>query len=169
MNESARKHLHTMRFQALHTSLANRLYHQHCASIFETRDRFAKLASLIGASAVFMTLTAPDVAQYWSLLCFSGAAASLVFRWSEKARLASEKMIQYSAIQSNIQRLGEWDYTEEDVNKWNAELSSITEPTPNRILWDRACFLAASALNSPDPQALPWFDKHCPGLVLAIP
>lgn len=133
------------------------------------RDRLSKLLGLTGASAAFMTLASPETAKWWTLLAFAGSAASLVFRWSEKARLAAEKMIQYASIQADIKRVGDWDYAEVHVNDWAAKLAAITEPAPNRILWDRACYTAAVALKSPDVKPLRWLDVHYPALVLAIP
>ena len=165
----AEKHLFELRFQALHTALANRLYHQKCAAVFELRDRLARLAGLIGASAVFMTIASTETAKMWALLSFVGASASLIFRWSEKARLASEKMMQYAAIQTDIQRVGEWDYNVAEVNDWTAKLAAITEPAPSRILWDRACHSASLALKSPDVQPLTWLDQNCPSLAIPIP
>ena len=167
MTDEARAHLWNLRFLALHQALANKLYHQKCAAIFECRDRLSRLLVLIGSSAVFMALASGDVARWWALLAFAGSAASLLFSWSEKARAASEKMMQYSAIEAAIQAVGEWGYTEGQVNQWRAQLSAISEPAPNPALWARACYSADLALGAQDVKAPTFWQLHTP--VLTIP
>jgi len=137
-----------LRHRALHQALANRLYHQRCAAIFEARDRVTKLISLVGASAVFMTLSNKETAMFWALFAFVGSAASLVFRWSEKSRAAGEKMLQYAAIHADIVKVGQWDYDQKHVNGWHSQLNSISEPAPCEALWEKARYDADMALGS---------------------
>lgn len=162
-----RTHLWNLRFSTLHMVLANRLYHQQCASILERRDRWAKLISLVGSSAVFMTWANKDVALYWALLSFAGSAAALVFRWSEKARSASERAAQYANVQAEMERVGQYDYTEQQINAWKAKILEITESSANATLWDRVCFQASMALGAHDVQPLSWWAMNKP--ILMIP
>lgn len=161
-----RTYLWNLRFSTLHMVLANRLYQQQCASIFERRDRWSKLISLIGSSAVFMTWANKDIALYWALLSFAGSAASLVFRWSEKARAASDRMSHYASIQADIERIGQYDYTEQQINAWKAKILETTEPSPNATLWQRVCFQASKALGEENVTPLSWWADNKPFLII---
>lgn len=167
-NDAHTLHVWNLRYTALHNALANRLYHQECAHVFETRDRMSKLVGLVGASAVFMTLAQAHTAQMWALVAFVGSAASLVFRWAEKARHASERMNQYAAIHADILRVGEYDFTEAQVNEWKAKLSAIVEPAPNAVLWNRVCHQSTLGLGGKAVQQPTRIERLWPAWLLAI-
>ena len=158
-------YLWDLRFCALHKVVANKLYHQKRAAIFLLRERISMLITLVGSTgALFFT----DQTAWWlGLLAFSGIAASLVFRWSDRARSAAVTMVQYMSIQSDIERSGERGFTEVDINFWKAQMASINEPAPNRILWLKSVNEAAKSLGVAEELELNFWQKNTPVIFIS--
>lgn len=158
-------YLWDLRFSALHQTIANKLYHQTRMSIFEQRERVVKLVALFGSGGALFT---PNPISWWlGLLTFIGVAASLAFHWPERSRSAAIRMAQYAAIQSDIERVGTRGFTEEQINRWKAQIAGINEPEPNRILWAKSVNEAAKALGTDEVLQLGFWQRTMP--VIFVP
>lgn len=61
------------------------------------------------------------------------ATLSLVFSLSERACRHGYFARDYKALQSHILKVGEWDFTDELLNTWRAQVSSLEASEPRQL------------------------------------
>lgn len=129
-------------------ALSNRRYQLERQRVMEWREGAVKVASL-AAGSVAVTRIA-DAALIYSAVAviFVGTSSSLVFGWGNKARDAAKRAAEWVAIDADIAEAGERDFTEQQLNSWEARCNRIEsgEPAPNQVLLECCHQLACTAL-----------------------
>lgn len=106
------------------------LYHRKRERFFDFVDKADKSISVIGGSAAFASLGGPEAIKVFAALVAVSATLSLVFGFGEKARRHADHAARFRELESDVISKGERDFTEADLNTWEAKTRSleITEP-----------------------------------------
>lgn len=110
-------------------ALASR-YHRSRERFFDLIDRVVVAASLIGGSTAFALAAQEHLVQWAGAAVAVASSLSLVFAFGEKARRHSALAERYKRVEAEIMRVGEFGYTEEQVNGWRAAISEIESNEP---------------------------------------
>lgn len=117
-------------------SLTNRcdlsaLYNRKRERFFVLCDRWSKIFSLIASGAAFSSFLASSEQKAIAAVVVSAVTlSSLLFSWSDKARLHGELAQRYLALRAEISRIGKREFTEKDLGNWEAEISIIEQLEP---------------------------------------
>ncbi|USX25766.1 hypothetical protein NHH73_24835 [Oxalobacteraceae bacterium OTU3CINTB1] len=107
------------------------LYNRKRERFFILSDRWAKICSLIASGAAFSSfLASPEQKAMAAVVVSAVTLPSLLFSWSDKARLHAELAQKYLALRAEISRVGKRDFTEKDIDNWQAELFLIEKSEP---------------------------------------
>lgn len=114
------------------------LYHRKRERFFDFWDRAIKGLAIIGGSAAVARLSTsePDTALWSAAMVTVTSTIGLVFGLAERARRHSDLARQYTTLESEIVETGERDFTESNLNRWDAKVREIesTEPPALRNL-----------------------------------
>lgn len=146
--DAYRKNLWNRRQDLRVRALANRRYQLERQRVMEWREGAVKVASL-AAGSVAVTRVAEAALIYSAVaVIFVGTSSSLVFGWGNKARDAAKRAAEWVAIDADIAEAGERDFSEEQLNSWEARCNRIEsgEPAPNQVLLECCQQLACNAL-----------------------
>mgnify|MGYP001810027995 CR=1 FL=1 len=124
------------RWKIINRAQLSTLYHRKRERFFDFWDRFIKGVAIIGGSAAFARLGSPDVTAYAAGLVAVSSTFSLVFGLSERARRHSDLARQFIMLEADITAKGEREFTEPDINRWDAKVREIeaAEPPAHRAL-----------------------------------
>lgn len=108
------------------------LYNRKRERFFTLCDRWSKVLSLIASGAAFSSfLEEPEQKAMAAVVVSAVTLPSLLFAWSDKARLHGELAQKYLALRAEISRVGKRDFTEKDIDNWDAEISIIEQTEPS--------------------------------------
>ena len=120
--------------------LTNRYYQQERQRIFETRDGFIKVVSLVSGSVAFTGVLDPAMLKVLAFFLVLGSAPALVFNWGGKARDSAKRAAEWAEVERGIEEAGERRFTEEDLDKWTARCNEVgaTEALMHRLIQERS-------------------------------
>lgn len=150
------------RHSALYGCALSSRYHRSRERFFDYLDRAANAAALIGGSAAFASASDADLVRAASAFVTFAAIISLVFAFAAKARRHASMAEQYKRIEADILRIGDFDYTEEQVNSWLARIAETeaTEAPTLRTLVSLCQNDLAIAANQPEKVIeQPWLKR----------
>lgn len=150
-------------------ALSNRLYQQDRGRLLEWREGMVKVASLLAGSVALSRVLDPAVVNACIAVIFAGTSASLVFGWSGKARDASRRAADWTALERDIEAAGERQFTEQQLDGWTAGAAQLEagEASPSRTLYERAYSRACESLGLTPVRAATWWELHRP--VILVP
>jgi|CXWL01.1.fsa_nt_gi hypothetical protein len=169
MNEDYLQDLWNRRQALKLRALSNRLYQQDRWRLLERREGMVKVASLLAGSVALSRVLDPTVVNACVAVIFAGTSASLVFGWSAKARDASRRAADWTALERDIEAAGERQFTEQQLDAWTGRAAEIEagEAGMNRALYERAYARACEALGLTPVRAATWWELHRP--VVLVP
>lgn len=158
------KRLHEIKVR----TLTNRIYYQERQRIFEWRDGFVKAASILAGSVAFARVTDPEVIQWCAAFITASSTASLVFGYGNKARDSVKRSTEWAQLGRDIERAGERDFTEDQINQWCARANEIEagEPAAHHILFERCYERAVEAIGGKADIRLSFWDRHYPPFMI---
>jgi len=129
-------------------ALTNRRYQLERQRVMEWREGAVKVASLAAGSVAIARIADPVLIYSAVAVIFVGTSASLVFGWGNKARDAAKRAAEWVAIDADIAAAGERDFSEDQLNAWEARCNLIEsgEPAANLVLLETCQQLACDAL-----------------------
>lgn len=147
----------------------NRMYYQERQSIFELRDGAAKAISLISGSIAFASVADPMIVKWAAAAVTASGVAALVFGFGNKARESAKRSAEWALLERDIERAGERDFTESQLNDWSARCNEIEagEPAPHPRLLEQSYLRACAALGSkPSPSTLSKWQRIRPAIFI---
>lgn len=147
--------------------LANRIYHQERQRIFELREGFVKIISIVASSVTFVKIAHPQWIQWCAAAITGASAASLIFGFGAKARDSAKRSSDWALIERDIEARGERGFDEEDLNKWAARCNEIEagEPAAHPALFER-CNLRACEVMGSKPGKVSFWRRHRPAIFI---
>ena len=126
------KYLWGIRYDALYRCRLSVLYNRKRERFFDLCDGLTKSAALIFGSAAFAFASAgaPLFGQIASSVVAVTAAFSLVIGYAAKARHHASLAEQFKRIEPDVLLGGERDFTEDQINKWNADIATVESGEP---------------------------------------
>lgn len=117
------------RERLVYISRMNQLYHRRRERFLAGLDRWSKALALIAGSAAASALLGSEVSKAWAgftVACVT--LPSLVFAWSDRARLHSDLAGQYADLEADIEGAGVLNWG--DIDSFKARVVKIgsTEP-----------------------------------------
>lgn len=110
----------------------NHLYHRRRERFFAGLDRWSKALALIAGSAAASVLLASEASKAWAGFAVACVTLpSLVFAWSDRARLHSDLAAQYTALEADIEEAGVLQWPQIDALK--ARLVRIGSKEPPEL------------------------------------
>lgn len=107
------------------------LYNRKRERFFVLCDRWSKVLALIASGAAFSSfLTCPEHKAIAAVIVSAVTLPSLLFSWSDKARIHAELAQKYLSLRAEITRVGKRAFTEENIDHWQAELFLIEKSEP---------------------------------------
>ncbi|MET3132901.1 hypothetical protein AAKU55_003182 [Oxalobacteraceae bacterium GrIS 1.11] len=148
-------------------ALANRIYYQERQRIFEMREGFIKVISILAGSYAFAKMIDPEVVKWCAIAITTSSAASLVFGFGTKARDSAKRSSEWALLERDIERAGERNFTEDQVAQWLARCNEIEagEPAAHPGLFERANHRACEAMGS-TPGKVAWWKLHRPAIFI---
>jgi hypothetical protein len=148
--------------------LVNRLYYQERQRIFEWREGFVKVVSILAGSIAFSKVANEDIVKLCAIAITCTSAGSLVFNFGNKARDSAKRSAEWALLERDIEAKGERDFTEGDISLWAARCNEIEagEPSPHERLLEQCNVRACRALNMEIEQPASYFTLHFPPLVI---
>ena len=145
MTDDEYKYLWGRRHNIVIRALSNRIYHQERQKVFEFREGFIKAISICAGSLAFAKISEPDISKWFVALITVLSTFSLVFGYGNKARDSAKRSIEWTQLERDIERIGQRDFTEVNINEWVSRANEIEadEPAVNRILFE-LCFERAN-------------------------
>lgn len=108
------------------------LYNRKRERFFVLCDRWAKFCALIAGGAAFSTfLSTVDQKAMAGVIVSAVTLPSLLFNWTERARLHAELANKYLKLRADISRVGSREFSRENINDWRAELYLIEQTEPS--------------------------------------
>jgi hypothetical protein len=147
--------------------LMNRMYYQERQRIFEWRDGFVKVISILAGSVAFGRIAHPEIVQWCAAIITTTSAASLVFGFGTKARDSAKRSAEWALIERDMESIGERRFEESDINKWAARCNEIEagEPAAHPVLLERCNQRACEAIGSTTKELTFW-QRHRPILII---
>ena len=106
------------------------LYHQKRERFFDFCDRGAKVVSIVGGSAALYKVGTDEVVAVAAAVITVVSALSLVLGFGEKARRHAELSRNFKQVQAEMLRVGEREYTEANVQDWEARVTLLEASEP---------------------------------------
>lgn len=151
-------YLHKRRFDVRLRARTNRLYQLRRQSVMELREGLVKVASLIAGSVALANVAHPAVVQAAAAVIFGGTAAALVFGWAAKSRDAARRSSEWTALEREVDAVGERTFSEPQLDAWQARCNEIeaTEPAANKTMLERAYRQACESFGVKPSPGGPW-------------
>lgn len=124
------EYLWKARSDLLHRVEVSIRYHRKRERFFDWLDKWAKAIAIIGGSAALADIGGREVVQWAAAIIALTSTFSLVFAFSEKARLHADLAAQYGLLESSILRKGEREFRDDDLNEWSAKVRMIEMREP---------------------------------------
>lgn len=154
-------YLWSRRHQALYLSQVSYRYHRKRQRFYDLLTKGTQaLTILLGASLLGETVKA-HLPLVGSAISGLGLLA-LVFGYSDRKQDHKELAQAYAALQATIERVGERDFTEANIDAWDAELSTLNgkEPPTLYALTTLCEYEVSVAMGHPDHiQRPPWYQR----------
>jgi hypothetical protein len=109
------------------------VYHRKLERALSRSDRLIKLLSLIGGSAAITRVATTDLIIAIGLMIAIANALGLVMAFADRSRKHAELACSFKKLEREIVAAGERDFTERDVNQWEAELREIEIGEPPEL------------------------------------
>ena len=106
------------------------LYHRKLERVLSRTDRLIKLLSLIGGSAAIARVATTDVIVAIGLTIAIANGLGLVMAFADRSRKHAELASSFKLLEREIVAAGERDFTERDLNQWEASLREIEAGEP---------------------------------------
>lgn len=129
-DDELKDHLWVRRQNVLYIAELSALYHQKRERFFELWDKLGKVASLLGGSAALYKVSQQQTVTQVALLITVTSALSLVFGFSERSKKHAELSRNFKQLIGAIAAKGVFDFTESDVNAWEAERYQLETSEP---------------------------------------
>lgn len=167
-DESDYTYLYNRRSDIRLRALANRFYHQERQRIFELRDGLVKAVAIFAGSVAFANVAEKRVLQLCAASITLSSAASLVFGFGSKARDSAKRTSEWILLERDMERAGERNFVEEQLNEWAARCNEIEvgEPAAHSGLWERCFQRACESMGSKPAKHATFFERHRPVLFL---
>lgn len=123
-------HLWLQRHEALYRSELSTLYHRKRERFFVLADRWSKALAVIFGSTAWARIGGEGGVMVSAAVVTVSGALSLVFGFSERARVHSEKAGDYKRVEAEILRVGERDLSDATVASWLARLRELEAGEP---------------------------------------
>lgn len=162
------EYLHNRHFQVKLRVLSNRMYYQERQRIFEMRDNGIRAASIIAGSAAIVSIANQEVLKPLLAIITVGNIISLVFGFGNKSRDSAKRHSDWTKLEEEISNAGARDFTEDQLNLWEARCNSIEsgEPAPNSKLFERCYSRACTALGGTPIGEASWSDRNLPPIFI---
>jgi hypothetical protein len=149
-------------------TLMNRMYYQERQHIFEFREGIIKALSIAAGSIALAKVTEPEVIQLCAAIITIASTLSLVFSFGNKARDSVKRSTEWASLERDIDKVGERDFTEEQINQWFAQANEIEsgEPAANKRLLNKCHDRAITALGGKLDVKLNLFDRYIPPIII---
>ena len=128
--EALKDDLWTRRHAVLYNAEMSALYHQKRERFFELWDKLGKVASLIGGSATLYKSADAGLVSCIALAITTTSALSLVFGFSERSKRHADLSRKFKLLVASIALKGHFDYSEADINAWEAEKCQLETAEP---------------------------------------
>lgn len=112
-----------------HTTLSA-MYHRRRERFFALADRWDKVITLVLGASAFVKLLGDDTVAWLGIPFGILAASSLIFDFSERARVHSQLAAAFKGLEADVEAKGERDFDEADLNVWAARLRRIEVEEP---------------------------------------
>jgi len=106
------------------------LYHRKRERFLAFLDRAVSAIAIVGGSAAFANLGGPGYAKLAAAVIALTSTIGLVFGLGERARRHSELARQFLDLEAQMILAGERDFSEADVNRWDATVRAIEASEP---------------------------------------
>lgn len=132
------------------------------------RDNAIRAASIIAGSAAIVNIANPEYLKPLLAIITVGNVLSLVFGFGAKSRDSAKRQTDWTKLEEDISAVGARDYTEVQLNEWEARCNSIEagEPAPNTKLFERCYTRACAALGGTPEGDASWFDRNLPAIFI---
>ena len=118
------------RYNILYRAELSTLYHRKRESFFALLDKWDKVFVLLLGSGAFINLISLEKHPAFAISFVVLSLASLVFDFSERSRKHGELATKFKLLEASIERTGERDWKEVDLNEWSAEIREIESGEP---------------------------------------
>ena len=129
-SEAVADHLWEERYQVLYRSRLSSMYHRRRERFYDWMDRTSTAVALFAGSAAFASATNPHIVQIAGAIVTFAAAVSLVFGFADKARRHATLAESYKRIEAEVYRVGDYDYTEAQINAWRSMIAQAETNEP---------------------------------------
>jgi hypothetical protein len=148
-------------------ALMNRIYYQERQRIFEWRDGIVKVVAILAGSVSFANLANTEIIKFCVTAITVTSAASLVFGFGTKARDSARRSADWALLERDMERVGERNYTEEQLNEWTARCNEIEagEPSSHPGLMERSYLRACAAMGSKPKHTSRWL-RYRPAIII---
>lgn len=106
------------------------LYHLKRERFFDVLDKIFKAISLIGGSAAIFKISEIETVKYIAASITITSSLSLVLSFSDRSKKHAEFAKNYRKLNSTVLRVGERDFNEDHIKKWEAEACDIESSEP---------------------------------------
>jgi len=124
------RHLWDRRCDILYRAELSTLYHRRRESFFSLLDRWDKVFVLLLGSAAFVSLLTLDAHPWVAAVFVLLSLSNLVFDFSARARKHGELATKFKLVEAEIERRGERDWNEADLNEWSAKIREVESGEP---------------------------------------
>lgn len=100
-------------------------YHLKREGFFDLCDKFAKVVSVVGGSAVVARVLPPNALMAVAVLITVCSAVSLVFGLSDKAKRHFDLAKSFRRLESEIHGKGTKTFSDIDVAGWNSKIREL--------------------------------------------
>ncbi len=130
MSNSELDYLWVKRGKLIYKLELSTLYHLKRERFFDLLDKLFKAFSLIGGSAAIYKISDTEIVKFIAASITVTSSLSLVLSFSDRSRKHGDFAKSYRKINSIIQKTGERDFSEDDLNKWESETCEIESTEP---------------------------------------
>lgn len=106
------------------------LYHRKRERFLAFWDRAITAVAIIGGSAAFASLGGASFVKIAAGIVAVTSTVGLVFGLAERSRRHSDLARQFLDLEARILRQGERDFTEDQLNQWDADRAQIETAEP---------------------------------------
>ena len=122
----------TERERLVYIAQMNRLYHRRRERHFAGMDRWSKALALIAGSAAASALLGTETLKAWAGFAVACVTLpSLVFAWSDRARLHADLAAQYTLLEADIEAAGVLQWA--DIDSFEARVVKIGAKEPPEL------------------------------------
>lgn len=148
-------------------ALANRIYYQERQRIFEVREGFVKVISILAGTLAFSKFVPADYIPVLTAVIAVANLGALVFGFGTKARDSAKRSSEWALLERDIELPGERNFTEDQVAQWASRCNEIEagEPAAHPGLFERANHRACEAMGSKQGK-LSFWRMHRPVIFL---